>query len=38
VDVFDTVDALAGDIPAVTLLPNLVMEGEVSAVLGGGQL
>ena len=33
VDVFDTVDALAGNIPVVTLLPNLVMEGEVSALL-----
>jgi len=33
VDVFDAVDTLAANVPVVTLLPNLVMEGEVSAVM-----
>lgn len=33
VDVFDAVDTLAGNVPVVTLLPNLVMEGDVSALL-----
>jgi putative ABC transport system substrate-binding protein len=36
VKVFDTVDVLAENVPVVSLLPDLVQEGDISAVMSVG--